>query len=273
MGMKSPFICEIAPDTYAVNEFGMDAMFLCIGKERALLIDTGTGTFDLKQLVRRLTDLPYDVVLTHGHVDHAGGMDLFDRVYMHEKDMEMALNLTYEERHHYASSLSSMDKEKAYDFSLDMVRRWEHTPELIPVDEGYVFDLGDRKLEVFFMPGHTAGSITLLDRKNRIHFSGDACNINTLCMGSPVETLLHTAQRIKAMEPLFDQDYNGHLGYAGMPECRSQAKYVRDSVIMVCRSILDHTAEPEDTVFLGRQVKAVSAGGVRVVFDPANLYE
>ena len=45
--MKTPLVTEIAPDTYAINEFGMNAMFLCVGKERALLIDTGTGLCDL----------------------------------------------------------------------------------------------------------------------------------------------------------------------------------------------------------------------------------
>ena len=63
-------VCEIARDTYVINEAGMAAMFLVIGEERALLIDTGVGMTDLPALIRSLTPLPYDVVLTHGHLDH-----------------------------------------------------------------------------------------------------------------------------------------------------------------------------------------------------------
>ncbi|MBW9152261.1 MBL fold metallo-hydrolase [Clostridium estertheticum] len=43
----------------------------------------------------------------------------------------------------------------------------------MPVKEGHVFDLGERELEVMYLPGHTNGSIALLDRKNRVLFSGD----------------------------------------------------------------------------------------------------
>ncbi len=268
MGMKTPLICEIAKDTYCINEYGLDAVFLCIGSERALLIDTGTGTFDLKGTVERLTDKPYDVVLTHGHVDHAGGIDAFSHIYMHEKDMEMAKNLTYEERLSYAVNLHANDTDQAFDFDEKQVRRWNHLPDMTAIDEGFVFDLGGRQLEVFYTPGHTEGSITLLDRKNRIHFSGDACNRNTLCMGGTVETLLQSALKIKALEPAFDRDYNGHIGWAGIPEYLSQPADIRDAVIGICRSILDGSAQAEDTVFLGRAAKAVSAAGARVVYCP-----
>ena len=45
-------ICEIARKTYAINEAGMAAMFLVVGAERALLIDTGVGMTDLKEVVK-----------------------------------------------------------------------------------------------------------------------------------------------------------------------------------------------------------------------------
>ena len=40
---------------------------------------------------------------------------------------------------------------------------------------GDVIDLGGRELEVFHIPGHTPGSILLLDRKCRVLLSGDTC--------------------------------------------------------------------------------------------------
>ncbi|MDO5110342.1 MAG: MBL fold metallo-hydrolase, partial [Erysipelotrichaceae bacterium] len=195
MSIKKPFVIEIAKNTYCINEFGMDAMYLVIGKERALLIDTGTGTFDLKGLVKQLTDKPYDVILTHGHVDHAGGMDQFEKVMIHKNDIGMAKSLSHKERLGYAVTLHSMDRDEAYEFSPSQVREWKSVPEFVTVDEGDVIELGDRKLEIFFTPGHTPGSICLLDRKNRIHFSGDACNINTLCIsGSTIVDLLASAK-------------------------------------------------------------------------------
>ena len=40
-------------------------------------------------LLATLTDKPYDVVITHGHPDHAGMMHQFDQVYINEKDLPM----------------------------------------------------------------------------------------------------------------------------------------------------------------------------------------
>ncbi|MBQ6223474.1 MAG: MBL fold metallo-hydrolase [Solobacterium sp.] len=267
MGIKTPYVCEIAPDTYAINEFGLNAMFLCVGSERALLIDTGTGVCDLKAEVAKLTDKPYDVVITHGHVDHAGGMGAFDKVYIHEKDVQMAKDITVERRKDYAETLGKMNGYNVYDYSPDMVKAWDSYPEFVLIDEGYVFDLGDRSLEVFFAPGHTPGSITLLDRKNRIHFSGDACNGNTLCLGASITTLYHTAEKLKALEPYFDQDFNGHHGYAGVPSCLSQKKSVRDDVMEICRQILKGTANVTEQAFLGGTSKGANYGNARVVFN------
>jgi glyoxylase-like metal-dependent hydrolase (beta-lactamase superfamily II) len=53
------------------------------------------------------------------------------------------------------------------------------TWEIPPVDptslleDGEIIDLGGRTLEVIHTPGHSPGSICLLDKKNRILFTGD----------------------------------------------------------------------------------------------------
>jgi glyoxylase-like metal-dependent hydrolase (beta-lactamase superfamily II) len=272
MGMKKPFVIEIAKDTYAVNEFGMDAIYLCIGRDRALLIDTGTGTFDLKALTEQLTDKPYDVILTHGHVDHAGGIDQFEKVMIHEADIEMAAGLTLEERREYAVMLHGMDIDQAYDFAAEQVREWKRIPEFITVRDSDVIDLGERKLEIIHTPGHTPGSICILDRKNRIHFSGDACNINTLCInGSGVRELKASAERIRSYEDAFDRDYNGHFGYAGDPTCFSQPDCVRDDVIQACTMILEGRGEPDNLIMIGREAHAVSYGCARVVYTVETL--
>ena len=46
MQIQTPIVTMIAKGTWCINEYGMDAMFLLEGAHKALLIDTGTGTFD-----------------------------------------------------------------------------------------------------------------------------------------------------------------------------------------------------------------------------------
>ena len=54
---------------------GLAGELCCLveGSEKALLIDTLVGVGSLKAYVRELTDLPVQVVNTHGHLDHCGG--------------------------------------------------------------------------------------------------------------------------------------------------------------------------------------------------------
>ena len=47
------------------------------------------------------------------------------------------------------------------------------------VDEGDVIDLGDRSFVVLHTPGHSAGSICLLDDANGTLFTGDAIYVDS----------------------------------------------------------------------------------------------
>ena len=41
------------------------------------------------------------------------------------------------------------------------------------VEDGQIIDLGNRRLEVMYTPGHDDSSIMLIDEENRLLFSGD----------------------------------------------------------------------------------------------------
>ena len=116
MGIREPFVSEIAPDTYAINEFGLAAMYLAVGSERALLIDTGCGLTDLPALVRRFTDKPLDVMLTHCHPDHAGGIGWFDRIYLHPDDFPAVPELDADEIRGYNRMLGEQGSFQVYEY-------------------------------------------------------------------------------------------------------------------------------------------------------------
>lgn len=255
MQITTPIVTMIAKDTWCINEFGMDAMFLMAGEHKALLIDTGTGTFDVKKLVEGLTDKPLMVAATHGHVDHVGGAGYFDTIYLHEKDFEMTNTLSAETRRSYVSSMQGMSGD-LFSVTPDDVFVWEKVPELKALYENDIIDLGGRKVVVYETPGHTPGGLSFLDVRERIIFTGDSCNPNTLIWftpGATVEILLHTAQKLKSLEPYYDRNYSGHVGYAADVTCKPMCNTINSDAIEVCTGLLDGSIQGEkvDAPFRG----------------------
>ncbi|WP_346698338.1 MBL fold metallo-hydrolase [Catenibacillus scindens] len=269
--LKTFQVCEIAKDTYAINEAGMAAMFLVVGEKRALLIDTGVGMTDLRSLIVQLTDRPYDVVLTHGHMDHVGGAAQFDQVYIHPADGAALSPVDYGAVADYVEKMIQFGATDVYDCSPQDIKRLTKMPEVKYLRDGMIFNLGGRILKVIETPGHTAGSCSLIDVRERILFSGDACNVNLLCMWESIETLLSGLRAIKAHEHEFDRNFNGHIGYAGMPMMISMPDSVLSDAIHICESILEGSAYIERGDAMGRPASVVTYGNVRICFDKDRL--
>ena len=89
---------EIKKGVWHVDESGLNAMYVVKGSKMSAVIDAGTGIGDFKGLVESLVDNPYVVLITHGHVDHAGGCGQFIEAYINERDYQAALNIKVEDR-------------------------------------------------------------------------------------------------------------------------------------------------------------------------------
>lgn len=238
MGIQNVVITEIAYRTWCINEFGMDAMFLLEGKEKSLLIDTGTGMFNIPETLAMLTSKPVVVALTHGHVDHAGGISQFPEVYIHPADMAMAKSISRAERLDYLAMMMAQSY-GLYDLGPDDLVTGSYETALLPLDD--VIALGDRDIEVIHTPGHTQGGVSFLDKKTRLIFSGDACNQNTLLAGnkeSTISDLLETARKIQSLEPYYDRNYNGHIGYADSLVMLSMPERLTGDCIALCEDLL-----------------------------------
>jgi glyoxylase-like metal-dependent hydrolase (beta-lactamase superfamily II) len=101
--------------------------------------------------------------------------------------------------------------------------------------EGDVFDLGDRHLEVFELPGHTPGGILLLLREDRILFTGDSVNHHLWmqldgCL--PLHDFVRELDRVMFLEERADIILHGH---AGGEDDISLLRCLRNGVEEICR--------------------------------------
>lgn len=170
-------IQELVPGKlWSVDEIRRTTMFVVNGRDKAMLVDTGFGLSDLPGIVRKLCgEKPVLCVNSHAHGDHNSGNNQFPVVYVGRYDEPFSHDgKTPEERENGKKGLlsfmgSSLD---GYDFDPET---WHPGPakKAIPLTEGEALELGDMTFRVLETPGHTLGSIALLEERLGWLFTGD----------------------------------------------------------------------------------------------------
>lgn len=178
--------------------------YLVLGRDRACMIDCGTGRTPVLPRIRAVTSLPAELLLTHAHPDHCGAAHEFDRVWLHRED---AARLNETEKAFASFGVPPIPKER-----------------LCPFDERMSFDLGDRAIRVIPLPGHTAGSVLFIDDAEKAVFSGDAVGSGDIVlMAIPLVLEMPVyrralAEAADALEPCGDYIwYTGHYHQAWRP--------------------------------------------------------
>ncbi|WP_025692375.1 MBL fold metallo-hydrolase [Paenibacillus zanthoxyli] len=228
-------ITPVGHNVWAIDHRGLVLSYLVVGGDRALLIDTGTGMADLPREVRKLTSLPLIVVNTHGHPDHAGGNYQFPEVFAPVKDIGLMASsaMNIEVRRLYLDSIIEANPE----MDRDSFEQWcsMDLPEtkLLPLEEGQCIELGDRRLEVIEIPGHSAGNVAFLDSKYKYLFAGDMIATSTILLFLPESTSVE--QYILSLEKLlqrvgeFDRIYPGHAPDLSNPQDRWNSQLPLDT--------------------------------------------
>lgn len=157
--------------------------------EESLIIDTGFDTEENRSLLfKALEELEIDpkktrLFLTHLHSDHTGlaaylGQEGI-KVYMGEVDSDFLKESLYEDSFHWVDIQELALAQGLKEDKLDIQRhpgfrfRPKELPPMIKTKEGDCFKVGDYKLEVLDLPGHTPGLQALYDKEKGFLFSGD----------------------------------------------------------------------------------------------------
>lgn len=147
------------------------------GRDRDLVIDAGLGLFNVAEYLDQcgLINPPRKPVLavaTHVHFDHSGGLRYFSDVAIHSAEADALKEGNNREAVTFLSdeeiSRKPDPKWKANQY------RIQPTKVTQKLNDGDTIELGDRCLRVTHLPGHSPGSIALLDvGSDRCLFSGD----------------------------------------------------------------------------------------------------
>lgn len=146
---------KLDDSTWVLTNRWMNFCYLLIGEEKALLIDTGYGEGNIKQIASEITNKPIVVANTHGHSDHAGGNFWWNECYcLSGSDEDFKETVCKEE---YQDYIKKLPMSFQYNY----------------MDNGTILDLGKRKIEVIQVRAHARSSMILLDQTKRVLYTGD----------------------------------------------------------------------------------------------------
>ena len=182
-------VIKINDDTWRIEDDGVRFFLLC-GRDQAALVDTGLNAPNDREIAEELTDLPLILINTHADPDHISGNAAFEGFYMNP-----------EEEGNYRDNGG--------------------TNSFLPIHENDVIDLGERELQIVDIPGHTPGSIAIIDKKYRVLLSGDSVQNGHIFMFGKtrdIDRYIESLKHLKEYEGEFDEVYPCHGSIPEKPE-------------------------------------------------------
>ncbi|MFX0093481.1 MAG: MBL fold metallo-hydrolase, partial [Candidatus Hodarchaeota archaeon] len=227
---------QVTEGTFAIlepNHYEEVISYLVLGHEKAVLIDTGMGVANIQNEIAKLSDLPVIVVNTHSHYDHIGDNHRFDEVWAFDEETEIAkikrgfspeICVNYMKPESYRNIPKDFEPKNYQILPSKITHRLHHLDSI---------DLGGRALTVHHTPGHSPGSICLLDNQNKLLFTGDTFYPGMIYLhleGSNFEVYLRSIKYLVDLLKHVDFLYPAHN------EARTSKEKLR-SVLEACNRI------------------------------------
>ena len=240
-------VIQIDWGTWSVED-GMVRWFLLAGEEKAVLIDSGMNTVNAKEIAEGILKesglfpgkTPELILInTHGDMDHCAGNEGFEWFYLHEGDWG--------------------NYKRTNPDSVKMRR----------IKEGDVVDPGDRPLEIFEIPGHTFGSIAILDVNRRVLYAGDSVQDGKIFMFGGHRNLDEypaSLMKMQELEDRFDVVFASHADLKMEPDSIGE-------LFDACESVFHGEVEPEAIELFGTKVHAYDCGIATFLIDPKRVFE
>lgn len=203
--MNSWFTIEqIDHDTFVISEYKHweeTHCYLLCGKQKAILIDTGLGVSNIKEIVDSLTELPIIVVTTHVHWDHIGGHKHFEIIAVHEAEKDWLSVKFPIPLQMIKNNLLCKPCDFPLNFNIDRYQIFQGVPQMLLHDEDFI-DLGERNLVVIHTPGHSPGHCCFYEPDRKYLYSGDLIYSGCLDAFYPTTDPFLFWQSVKKMKSL-----------------------------------------------------------------------
>jgi glyoxylase-like metal-dependent hydrolase (beta-lactamase superfamily II) len=149
-------------DTFVLGDFETNCYCLRADKSRqdCILIDPGLHPYPVVQYLEKENLAPVAIVITHGHIDHIGGVEIIrelypdSKVYIHKAD---------------AAMLTS----PAGNLSMVAGTVFQARPAEEILENHLEIRIAGLRFEVLHTPGHTPGGICLYCPSEGVVFVGD----------------------------------------------------------------------------------------------------
>ena len=218
-----------------------ESLYLVEGNNRAVLIDAGTNIKELDKVIATITKKPVMLVATHVHPDHTGhSIDVFPEIYINPAD------------------------------TVNVPRMMGNYKGAIKyLKDGQAIDLGGRKIDVVFTPGHTPGSTTFFDKYSGYGFSGDSFGSGNLLLGTDFSTLVATCVKTSSIMEKYGIKslYPGHFFGTNL-----ETKKRVDDMITLSKDVLSGkvkgTENPRGMMGLNL---VVNDYGIRINYSEASI--
>ena len=143
-----------------VTPFQQNASVIyCDKTKKCAIVDPGGDIEILLEVARQEDLIPEKILLTHGHIDHAGGAT----------ELSEILNVKIYGPHINDKFLLDGLQKQSEMFGMQSKNcspdKW--------LDDGDVIKIGNEKLEVYLCPGHTPGHLIFFNKGSKLALVGD----------------------------------------------------------------------------------------------------
>jgi glyoxylase-like metal-dependent hydrolase (beta-lactamase superfamily II) len=181
-----------------VSEQERSYFYLLLGRDADCLIDGGWGFCSSLGTLRPDASKPLLAIATHSHFDHIGLLHLAAKRFGHPAEAAVFADpdpiatqaLPYLEGRGVLAGEGQIDPASVRQFPCSLDGLFQ---------EGQSFDIGDRSLLALHTPGHSPGSLTIVDVENGLLFCADVVHDGHIwddIPGADRDALLRSHERL-----------------------------------------------------------------------------